>query len=693
MKHFPRTRRCACSIAVASAMALALTPTALATPVSYTTSGIVQSGVDRIGLFGPAGADLAGKAFVQTIRTDSNGFTHQAYAASDLYIANASAQVSITVSIDGNSASWLIPQADATLALANGLSQNQGANYDQLLLSLSGERNRTTDGSQISAANDIRASSTPFLASMDLAQQSRFQPWAKGSDSYALLVVNKNGQQTTFSGLLAGASLNAAAPAAATIQYVDVINAVSGSEVEVAWAKWWGASANRWELLQNDAVVCSATLPALALPDSLQEQRGACKVNLAAGENHLVARLCQYELCSDSVPYRLTLPGASGNLNAPAWNASAVYQQGAQVSYQSRIYQARYWVQHTAPGDAPAWQPVASTKFGAAQARVTDWKNAASAAYSIQFDDYCGWSNDAGQLLGEQELALRQLVAGFGVMPGSCGDPAWSPHWPNLQAFINRGHEVFNHSYDHGHPLDADWAYRKWGGNDLEIRESTVLAASQLGGYRMQFFGFPFDVASDEQLQYLKARPQYLGTRTPNYWQANGVNAKSFADPFRLRFQVYANADQGSSNPASLHNYLSETIAQQGFGLRVFHSVVDDYYESVPLEAYRQHLDEVKAQVDAGQLWVGTVSDVLKYRFAREHCTLRPAQPVALGLLLSFDNQAAGCSKYSTPVTVAISGASGAFSAWQGGRELPVVQRNGAVLVTADPRGGAVLLR
>lgn len=71
MKHFPRARRCACGIAVASAIALALSPTAHATPVSYTTSGIVQSGVDHIGLFGTAGADLAGKAFVQTIRTDA----------------------------------------------------------------------------------------------------------------------------------------------------------------------------------------------------------------------------------------------------------------------------------------------------------------------------------------------------------------------------------------------------------------------------------------------------------------------------------------------------------------------------------------------------------------------------------------------------------------------------------------------
>ena len=686
----PLLRASPLALAVALAMA---SHSALATPISYTTSGIIQSGHDRIGLFGPVGGDLSGKSFIQTVSTDSNGFAMQSYNAMERYIAQGSARVNVSVSIDGKSATWVIPQASGMLALNNGLSQNLFDNYDQLFLSINGGPNIATDGSNVEVSHNVLARSVPFLPLRDLAQPLRIEPWAKDTDSHALLTINKDGAQTAMMAKLATAGLNVLSPATATIQYVDAVNAVSGSEVEVSWAKWWGASANRWELLQNEAVVCSATLPALGLPDALQEQRGACKVNLAAGENRFVARLCQHELCSDSAPYRLDLPGASGNPNAPAWNATAVYQQGAQVTYQHQIYQARYWVQHTAPGDAAAWQPVANTKFGTAQPRVTDWKNAASAAYSIQFDDYCGWSNDAGQLLGEQELALRQLVAGFGVMSGSCGDPAWSPHWPNLQAFISRGHEVFNHSYDHGHPLDADWAWRKWGGNDLEIRESTELATRQLGGYRMQFFGFPFDVATEEQLQYLKARPQYLGTRTPNYWQANGVNAKSFADPFRLRFQVYMNADQGSSNPASLHNYLSETIAQQGFGLRVFHSVADTFYESVPLEAYRQHLDEVKAQVDAGQLWVGTVTDVLKYRFAREHCSLRPAQPVALGLLLSFDNQAAACSKYSTPVTVAITGVTASVTAWQGGRELPVVQRNGAVLVTADPREGAVLLR
>lgn len=674
--------------------ALGLSLPANATPVSYTTSGIVQSGYDRIGLFGPAWGDLAGKRFVQTIRTDSNGFQPQLGPANHLYVtANGSGKVQVSVSIDGKVASWDIPHADATMALVNQLSTGINGGYDQLFLSLGGNDNIASDGSQLNTVNNMLGRATPFLPSLNLAQQSHFQPWAKDNDSYAMLMVNKDGQQTAFSGVLATASWNSVPPAAAVIQYIDSVNAVSGSTLDVAWAKWWGPSAQRWELLQNESVVCSGTLQLQANLDPQQEQHGACKVTLAGGDNRLVARLCQLEHCSDSAAAQVYAAPAVFTTGLPEWNAKTVYQQGAQVWYQYRLYQAKYWVQNTLPVDANAWLPLASTKFTAAQIRVADWKNDARAAYSIEFDDYCGWSNDAGQVLGEQELAKRQLVAGFGVMAGSCGDPAWSPHWPNLQAFVGRGHEVFNHSFDHGHPLDADWAYRKWGGNDLEIRASTELVAERLNGYRMQFFGFPFDVASDEQLAYLKARPQYLGTRTPNYWQANGINDKAFADPFRLRFQVYAKADQGSDNPAALSNFLRDTIAQQGFGLRVFHSVNDGYYESVPLNAYQQHLDEVKNAVDGGQLWVGNVSEVLKYRFAREHCAMRAPQPVALGLLLTFDNESAACRKYATPLTLVISNTATMFAASQGGRELPLRFVNDKILLQVDPAQGAVLLR
>lgn len=495
---------------------------------------------------------------------------------------------------------------------------------------------------------------------------------------------------------LLAASLGAfaAPPGQGQIQPIDLTGVDSGTPLRIDWAKWWGPAAERWQLLRNGSLACEGRLDSSAWTEWRQAQQGSCSTPLGAGENRLQLRLCQGSECSDGPVSRVTLPAVSVQAAAPAWDAASVYTKGARVQAEGRIYQARHWTQgNPPPSDRDAWQLLGNTRTQSAQVAVSTWRGGAQAAYSLMFDDYCGWSNDEGQVLGEQELAKRGLVAAFGVMPGSCGDAAWSPHWPRLKSFIARGHEVFNHSWDHGHPLDADWAYRKWGGNELEIRQSTQKVAEQLGGYQMQFFGFPFDVAKDDQLAFLKAMPQYLGTRAPNYWQANGVNAANFSDPFRLRFQVYANGDQGADNPASLPNFLRDTLAQGGWGIRVFHSVNDSYYESVPLAAYQAHLDAVQQASQAGQLWVGRVSDVLRYRVAREACALQ-SERVASGLLLSFANTGETCQRHATALSLRVDGAAGTLQAWQAGESLPVSSRgDGSQWVLVQPLAGPVLLR
>ncbi|MGM9516557.1 carbohydrate-binding protein [Roseateles sp. DB2] len=517
------------------------------------------------------------------------------------------------------------------------------------------------------------------------------------------LELERQGARCLRAGRFLGASLAgwllslgaaAAVPGTGEVLAPDITGVDSGQPLQLAWAKWWGPAADRWQLLRNGAIVCQGRLDAASWTQWRQAQQGGCSTPLGAGENRLQLRLCQGSDCSDGPVRRVSLPAVVPQAAAADWLAGATYVKGARVQWEGRIYEARYWSRGAQPGqDREAWQLLANARTQGAQVGVSTWRGGAQAAYSVLFDDYCGWSNDDGQVLGEQELARRGLVAAFGVMPGSCGDPAWSPHWSRLKGFVSRGHEVFNHSWDHGHPMDADWAYRKWGGNELEIRQSTQKVAEMLDGYQMQFFSFPFDVATDEQLAFLKSMPQYLGTRTPNYWQANGVNAASFSDPFRLRFQVYANADQGADNPASLPNFLRDTLAQGGWGLRVFHSVNDGYFESVPLPAYQAHLDALQQAVQAGRLWVAGVSEILRYRVAREACALA-AERVATGLLISFDNRGEACQRHATPLSLRVDGASGTLQAWQAGAALPLsVRGDGSQWVTANPLQGPVLLR
>ena len=365
-------------------------------------------------------------------------------------------------------------------------------------------------------------------------------------------------------------------PAQAEIQYIDASHAKPGSLVEVKWAQWWGQSAQTWQLIQNGSQVCGGRLTHTATTSSV-EQKASCSVYLHAGENQFLARLCNentanstLESCSESKPYKVTLPTYTVSQAKP-WNPSAIYSAGDQVVDNGVVYQAKYWVQYSKPGANDAWIAIANQNLSQTKSKISDWKHAATAAYSVLFDDYCAWANDAGLAIGESELRKRGLIGSFGVIAGFCGEQ----HWPELSRHITRGHEVFNHSWDHGHPLDANWASRKWGGNELEIKQSTEKISNMLGGYTAHLFGFPFDAAADDQLSYLKSFPNYLGTRAPNYWQTNGVNEKNFSDPFRVRFQVYANADQTSENPASLSNLLSTALSQQGWAVRVFHSVHD----------------------------------------------------------------------------------------------------------------------
>ena len=681
---------------------------AFAVPIHLNTRGIISTGIDELGLFGEKGADLAGLAFSQTLYTDSDDFAVWAEGpgykgwTSNFSNTKTGAKVKGKVTIKGVSYSWEVDHSEGYLILSNivtQLSGPRGANggTDQMLAFFYGERNQNNyDGIHIIAGAAIGSGEKPFVDSLALTQKSSAPVAVAGPQSNLFFQGYKDNATTSiWVGNLTQFAWNVQQPATPQIAAIESWANVSGDAVKVTWNKWWGVSGNRWELFQNGSLVCQDQL-ALSDPanDNMQAQSASCVAHLGEGENVFTARLCYLDICSDSAPYSVALTSPSVDNNAPTWESNGIYRQGDQVVYQGRTFVAKHWVQSGVPGVHPAWRLLANANTAQVQTLMRDWKNGAQAAYSIVFDDYCAWANDAGLIVAESELSKRGLVAGFGVIAGACGDAAWSPHWPNLKSFVQRGHELINHSWDHGHPLDADWAAKKWAGNSLEIIQSSKTVAEQVAGYQMQFYGFPFDVASDAQMDFLKNRPQYLGTRKPNYWQANGINEKNFADPFGVRFQVYAQADQGADNPASLSNFLQTALHQQGWGMRVFHSVADNYYESVPLADFQQHLDQVQSLSNSGQLWLANASDVLKYRFTREYCPLKPAQTVAQGTLLSFDNASAGCRKYATPITLEFSNASRPLEVLQAGKALPLTTvAAGVYRVSVDPLAGNVLLK
>ena len=77
---------------------------------------------------------------------------------------------------------------------------------------------------------------------------------------------------------------------------------VSGDEAIIVWVKDSGADAERWDVRNNDALVCSGSLIA-DLTDS--QQSGSCSFNLVDGSNNIYVQLCNSsgsgaEQCSNS---------------------------------------------------------------------------------------------------------------------------------------------------------------------------------------------------------------------------------------------------------------------------------------------------------------------------------------------------------------------------------------------------------
>jgi peptidoglycan/xylan/chitin deacetylase (PgdA/CDA1 family) len=298
-------------------------------------------------------------------------------------------------------------------------------------------------------------------------------------------------------------------------------------------------------------------------------------------------------------------------------------------------------------------------------ARLTPWRDDARAAYSLIHDDLCA---GAEGILAHAvpELRARGLRAGLATVAGSCEWGGISARLPELAA---EGFEIVNHSYSHPH-LTPEVAPR-------EITEARRLLESAARA-PVTFFAFPFDDYNDATVALVGAAG-HLGARAGG----GGVNGADFPDPLRAKFEAYGPYSSYGSGPESLDRYVDAALAAGGWALRECHGVADTSWEPVPLEGYRAHLDRVRSQVEAHQLWMAPPSAVVRYRLARQRC----GAPRLDGNRLTFTASAA-CSELQTELTVAFTLAAEVASVVvrAGDRELPVRRgSSGEWLVTVDP--------
>lgn len=284
------------------------------------------------------------------------------------------------------------------------------------------------------------------------------------------------------------------------------------------------------------------------------------------------------------------------------------------------------------------------------------WKNAARSSYSIIFDDFCSDSVSGIQDQADSLASNRGVPIGFGIITNQCDDQEWK----RAREMITKGNEAIDHNHRCGQFFES-WCIDLWGLADfpIEIDQSTNLIATNTG-IIPTFFIFPFDLSTDTMRTYL-SESGYYSSRTGQKMQINDAH---FENPFDFKFEVPPPLkDKKNSRKYTLNQLIDSTIEVQGYGIREVHGLNDSSWGVFSSTELRNHFDYAAQSIASADLWVGTPSDVIAYRYARENCSFQVITNLK-DYSLNFDANPL-CEKYPTELTFAITAELGELIVWQ----------------------------
>ncbi len=280
-------------------------------------------------------------------------------------------------------------------------------------------------------------------------------------------------------------------------------------------------------------------------------------------------------------------------------------------------------------------------------ATIALWKNDAKGAYTIIHDDY-GTSVVDGIWQYADTIAFnRGLKITFGAIAIECETHR------NIKGYINpygyaknvmidlHHHEIINHSHTHSCAVNRGWSpcdVTGWGetvgtsewNTELVNSNNSILTGT---GVAPKFYIYPYDQFTDTANSKLQSMG-YIGSRTG--WSIDGVQrsyprfgyeANDLGDfyPddkgfFRTSVQVFDDAD-GLKNDAgqlsTLNLGVDSAIMYGEWANRELHNVGNSGWGTVRVAPYRNHLNYVKSKVQSGDLWMGTVSEILTYQMQK----------------------------------------------------------------------------
>lgn len=242
--------------------------------------------------------------------------------------------------------------------------------------------------------------------------------------------------------------------------------------------------------------------------------------------------------------------------------------------------------------------------------RIATWKNNTKGAYSIFHDDFCMETSRGIEAYADTIAYKRDIPIAFAIVTGECS----KKEWREAKRLISHGHEITNHSNDHYCGLPVEWCPRNtYTRKDYKVQfDLSQELIEKNTGKKANLYVFPYDLFDDTMVSYLKDSVQIGGSRSGIQ---DKLNHPDSIQPFGIRFHIL----RPEHSTDSLNGLAQQAIFDGGWAVRGAHGIEEEgeAWGSIPLQAYRNHMDFLQAKKKTNELWVDTPTAILNYSLAR----------------------------------------------------------------------------
>ncbi len=341
---------------------------------------------------------------------------------------------------------------------------------------------------------------------------------------------------------------------------------------------------------------------------------------------------------------------------------------------------------------------------------IATWKNNAKGAYNLIHDDF----GDAG-VIGINNYAdtmtfNRGIKITFGAITRSCEqNPAM--YAKANEMIYQHGHEIINHSHTHSCAVNSancggtgdNYAWGEVATQRLNIEvDSSSKSILKNTGIQPRYFIYPYDQFSTNSDNYLKSKG-YIGSRTGAYNAAAPASFAPDVDGFFKTALVVDVQNQGGNWISVNHNYwVDQAISNNSWVNREMHNVGPSGWGTISVADYRTHLNYVKQKMTSGDLWVGTVSEILTYQIQKLNYSPTSNYDVANKVItVSWNTPTLNIANYLNPLAfkspitlnVNVVNVPGVYKVIQNGIEITDWKRSGnTISINVYPHQGNVTL-